>query len=62
MKRKSILVMIIMLMMFTFQYADKDVCHAAGKLTDYGTVSKNGEVLYIPEKVIAIGGINDHLE
>lgn len=60
MKRKSILVMIIMLMMFTFQYADKDVCHAAGKLTDYGTVSKNGEVLYIPEKVIAIGGINDH--
>ena len=47
MKRKSILVMIIMLMVFAFQYADKDVCHAAGKVTDYGTVSKNGEVLYI---------------
>lgn len=47
-------------MALAFQYANSDVCHAAGKKTAYGTVSENGEVLYIPKTVKTAYGLNMH--
>lgn len=58
MKRKSMLLIVIMFMILAFQYTDADVCHAAGKKIKYGTVSKNGEVLYIPKTVKIADGLN----
>lgn len=58
MKRKGILLATIMFMVASFQCKDMYICHAAENVTKYGTVSKNGEVLYIPEKVVAISEIN----
>ena len=51
MKRKGIVLIVIVFMALVFQYANSDVCRAAGKKTAYGTVSENGEVLYIPKKM-----------
>ena len=58
MKRKGILLIAIVFMALAFQYANSDVCHAAGKKTAYGTVSENGEVLYIPKTVKIADGLN----
>ena len=58
MKRKGIVLIAIVFMALAIQYANSDVCRAAGKKTDYGTVSKNGEVLYIPRKQMIVGDIN----
>lgn len=58
MKRKGILLITIMFMALAFQCTNADVCHAAGKKTDYGTVSENGEVLYIPKTVKIASGLN----
>ena len=44
MKRKGIVLIVIVFMALVFQYANSDVCRAAGKKTAYGTVSENGEV------------------
>ena len=60
MKRKGILLIAIVFMALAFQYANSDVCHAAGKKTAYGTVSENGEVLYIPKTVKTAYGLNMH--
>ena len=58
MKRKGILLIAIVFMALAFQYANSDVCHAAGKKTAYGTVSENGEVLYIQKTVKKADGLN----
>ena len=60
MKRKGIVLIVIVFMALVFQYANSDVCRAAGKKTAYGTVSENGEVLYIPKTVKTAYGLNMH--